>query len=154
MTGNRGSNQTMINCDDWPRWWYNQHSALVHSNRWKTAKETNGQVERLLPAPTRRDTHSVWGILTFGTGEGLVMKGLEMVHPAFSNVVSFPKNPLLLLFKWKSHPLKTSLGFLDIIRKGYSGRWKRISSLYLSHGAAGRSQGGNVCWGMDLGYTE
>lgn len=31
----------------------------MHSNRWKTAKETNGQVERLLPAPTRRDTHSV-----------------------------------------------------------------------------------------------
>lgn len=106
--GNRGSNQTMINCDNWPRRWPNQlHSALVYwsmcCNRQKATKETDGQVERLLPAPTRRDTHWVWGILTCRTGEGLVMEGLEIVHPAFSNVVSFLKSPLLPLFKWQIH---------------------------------------------------
>lgn len=104
VTGNRGSNQTIINCDNWPRQWPNQlHSALVC---WSIAcavidgRQPSRQMCRgsVLPAPIQRDTHWVWGMLTFRTGEGLVRRGLERIHPAFSDLVSFPKSPLLPLF--------------------------------------------------------
>lgn len=110
VTGNRESNQTIINCNNWPRQWSNQlHSALVCwsivcaviDGRQPSRQMCSGSV---LPAPIQRDTHWAWGMLICRTGEGLVMRRLERIHPAFSDLVSFPKSPLLPLFKEASQP--------------------------------------------------
>lgn len=107
VTGNRGSNQITHNCDNWSRQWPNQlHSALVYGSVMCgviDGRKPRDACAEAAASADQRDTHRVWGILVCRTGEGLVMRGLEIIHPSFSDLVSCLKRSLFPLFKWPSH---------------------------------------------------
>lgn len=156
VTGNRGSNQTIIDGDNWPRQWPNQlRSALVC---WSTGcavidgRQPSRQTCRgsVLPALTRRDAHWVWGILTFRRGEGLVMRGLGIIHPVFSDLVSFPKSPLCSNYHPTKQPFENQFGFFLHYQKGIFWAVKGMYSL----GVVGKIQWDNICRGIDPGCTQ
>lgn len=131
VTGNRGSNQTIINCDNWPRQWPNQlQPALACASIACCCWWREPSRQTCTGCCLRRPEETLWifwvgGILTFRIRGGWVMRGLEIIYSGFSDLVCFPKSPLLSFVRITIPPsnnLRTNLAFFCITRKEYSGQ--------------------------------